>query len=72
MEGFDNMKKKLRIRRWVKNTIAIICFFAIVYLFTHFILNSIEKFDRVAQKCDESNGYVCSYYEVRQFLIDNE
>lgn len=72
MEGFDNMKKKLRIRRWVKNTIAIICFFAIAYLFTHFILNSINKFDKVAQKCDESKGYVCSYYEARQFLIDNE
>lgn len=69
MKGFDFMKKRMKLKKWAKVTIAIIVFIIAGYLLAHFILDSMNDFEEAAKKCDKDRGYTCSYYEVRQYII---
>lgn len=39
------------------------------------IVKAIEKneieYKKIATECDQSKGYICSYYEIRQFQLNN-
>lgn len=69
MRGFDFMKKRIKLKKWARVTIAIILFIIAGYLLAHFILGSMHEFDDISKKCDKDKGYTCSYYEVRQYII---
>lgn len=66
------MKKRIKLRKWARVTIAIILFIIASYLLAHFILDSMNEFEDVAKKCDEAKGYTCSYYDVRQYIIHGD
>lgn len=57
-------KKKLRLKGWVKDTFVIICFSV---LFVLLLLVGCERYDEVAQECDNYYGYTCSNYQVEQY-----
>lgn len=33
-------------------------------------INRINTIKKEANKCDQAKGYTCSYYEIRQYLIN--
>ena len=35
-------------------------------------LNRSKEFDKYANKCDQEKGYTCSYYEVRQYILNKQ
>lgn len=60
--------KKLKLKKWVKVTIAIVLFVVAILVLSHFILNSIKEFDNYAEECDRRKGSTCSYHEVQKFI----
>lgn len=60
-------KTKLRLRKWVKVTLAIILLFIILTLI---LMEGTREFNDVAKLCDQEKGYTCSYYEVKNFRIN--
>lgn len=60
--------KKLKLRKWVKVTIAIILSIIAILVLSHFILSSIKEFDNYAKECDKVKGSTCTYYEVERFI----
>ena len=61
--------RRFKLRKWVKVVIAIILIVIIGMAFAHFILNRESDFDKFAKQCDQKEGRVCSYYEVRNYII---
>ncbi len=57
-------KKKLRLRKWVKETLLII---AVGIVFALIMIFVISQYEKEAKKCDEYYGRICSIYEVDQY-----
>ena len=58
------MKKKRRLKRWVKEFLAMVVFALIIYTIAFIGLKSISK---TAKQCDEYYGRTCSIYEIDQY-----
>lgn len=55
-------EKRIKLRKWVKCTIALLVAVIVVLCSTHFI---IAKFNDDAVKCDKNLGHTCSLYEIQ-------
>ena len=67
----NNCMKKLILREWVKYFILIVVMILISFLVSKFVISSDNDFEKQAKRCDKEKGSICSYYEVRQFMINN-
>ena len=61
------MKKKYRLKRWVKVTLNWLGVIALGVLFAHLFLVANNRIEEVAHECDEYYGRMCSVYEIDQF-----
>ena len=61
--------KKLRLRKWVKILIVVIVLISIVFILTHLLFNKSDDFIKHANMCDQDKGSICSYYEVRNYML---
>lgn len=61
--------KKLRLRKWAKILIVVIALISIVFILTHFLCTKSDDFIKYANMCDQDKGSICSYYEVRNYMI---
>ena len=61
--------KKLRLRKWVKILIVVIALISIVFILTHLLFNKNDDFIEYANMCDQDKGSICSYYEVRNYML---
>ena len=58
------MKKKRRLKKWVKEFLAMVVVALILYVIMFFALKSISH---TATQCDEYYGRTCSIYDIDQF-----
>lgn len=63
------MKNKIVLRNWGKVALLIILVIVTVVIIANLINNSSESFDKYADMCDQETGSICSYYEVRNYMI---
>ena len=61
--------KELRLRKWVKIMIIVIVLISIVFILAHLLLNKNDDFIKYANMCDQNKGSICSYYEVRNYML---
>ncbi len=61
--------KKLRLIKWVKILIVVIALISIVFILTHLLFNKSDDFIKYANMCDQDKGSICSYYEVRNYML---
>ena len=66
------MKKKLKLRKWVKVLLKYIIIVLIGLGIGIILLKGLENFNKYAKICDNEKGYTCSYYEVRQTIIKTQ
>lgn len=62
-------KKRLRLKSWVKVTLAVIVLGGLLGIGLVHYSKSMDEFYR---QCDEAKGYTCSYYEARLYSIRGE
>lgn len=60
------MKKRLKLKSWVKNLMIIIVMIITLIFLAHLLC---EKADDFEKKCDEAKGGTCSYTEVRNYMM---
>lgn len=63
------MKKKRRLKKWVKNTLYILLTIVIGLILGLILKKGADDFEKLARQCDSDRGYTCSYYEVRQYSL---
>lgn len=63
------MKKRRRLRSWVKVTLAVIIGGVVLGLV---LSEGLSRLDEMYEKCDNAKGYTCSYYEARLYSIRGE
>lgn len=61
------MKKRRRLKKWVKVTLNWLGVIALMMLFAHLFIVANERYAKIAHECDEYYGHICSIYEVDQF-----
>lgn len=61
--------KKLIFKKWVKILIVVIALISIVFILTHLLFNKSDDFIKYANMCDQDKGSICSYYEVRNYML---
>ncbi len=66
------MKKKRRLRTWVKVALTIILSLIVVFIFIKLSKMSSDRFNYWSAKCDTASNHTCSYYEIRQMMIRGE
>ena len=57
------MKETLKLRKWVW----IVLFIALAFLVSAVLKTGLDKYNRIAEECDNHYGYTCSYYQVEQW-----
>lgn len=62
--------EKLRLRKGVKLTLLVILGIIIAIIFAILIRDSSSSFDNYATMCDQEKGSLCTYYEVRNYMIN--
>lgn len=62
--------RKVRIRKWIKLTLLILFGIIIAIFIANLIRNSSSSFDNYAAMCDQEKGTLCTYYEVRNYMIN--
>jgi hypothetical protein len=63
------MKKRLRLKSWVKD-LMIITVMIITFIFlAHLLCNKSDDFEKWGKKCDAAKGGTCSYTEVRNYMV---
>lgn len=55
--------KRLKLRKWVK---VVIILTILIVLILNVSARS-KQTDKIAKQCDKEKGYICSYYEVKQY-----
>ena len=62
------MKKvhKCKLKMWVKVVLVLV----IISILGICIYVGLKNFDDAAKQCDIERGYTCSYYDVRQYIIN--
>ena len=66
------MKKKRRLKKWVKVVLGILEFILFSLMILMLFKGISKRYDDLYKQCDESRGYTCSYYDMRQFSIKGE
>lgn len=61
------MKKRRRLKRWVKVTLYHIGGLALAILFIHLFAVANNRYVEIAHECDEYYGRMCSVYEIDQY-----
>lgn len=64
------MKKKRKLRKWVNVTLFVVLIIIISLLLILMSQNGNTQFNQSANECDDFYGRTCTYYEVRQFSIN--
>lgn len=64
------MKKRRKLKPWVKITINIFLLIIISFIFSFVLMKGEENFEDLAKQCDNAQGHTCSYYEVRQYSLN--
>jgi len=59
------MKRKYRLKKWVKVTLAISVFIILALL----VKKGVNDFEDLAKQCDKEYGYTCTYYDIRQYSL---
>lgn len=63
------MKKRYRLKKWVKVTLAILEVIFIGLLLGFILVKGANDFDELARQCDQDRGYTCTYYDIRQYSL---
>lgn len=66
------MKKRRRLKKWVRVTLWSLLVVAMGGLFYIAIDKTNDSYNQMYEACDNAKGYTCSYYEARQFAIRGE
>ena len=66
------MKKRRRLKRWVKVTLNIIGGLTVAIVMALLLKVGANNYNEMYEQCDNAKGYTCSYYEARQFAIRGE
>lgn len=64
------MKKKLRLRNWIKVVLLVLLGVIAVVTIAKLVYNSSNNFEKYANMCDQEKGSICSYYEVRNYMLN--
>lgn len=64
------MKKRLRLRSWIKIVLLILLGVIAVVVIAKLVYNSSNNFEKYANMCDQEKGSICSYYEVRNYMLN--
>lgn len=63
-------KRKLRLKRKVKNILFILLSILLIIISLILLIKNNKDFNKISEKCDLEKGYTCSYYEVRQYMMN--
>lgn len=63
------MKKKYKLKNWVKITLSILFTIIVIIILILFLKKGANDFEELAKQCDQDKGYTCSYYEIRQYSL---
>lgn len=63
------MKKRLRLKSWVKNLMIIIVMIIMFIFLAHLLCEKADDFEKWGKQCDTAKGGTCSYTEVRNYMI---
>lgn len=66
------MKKKRRLKKWIKVVLYIISALLVGGLFYLIISVGSNDINKMYEECDNEKGYTCSYYEARLYSIRGE
>jgi len=58
------MRKKRKIKTWVRVTLTILLTIIIGLILGLIIKKGVDDFEEIARQCDKDRGYTCSYYDV--------
>lgn len=61
---------KLRIKKWVKNVIAIISIIIVAIILTYLICKNLSDIEELANQCDQEYGHICNQYELRKYILE--
>lgn len=63
------MKKKRKLKTWVKVTLTVLLTIIIGLILGLIIKKGVDDFEELARQCDQDRGYTCSYYDIRQYSL---
>ena len=63
------MKPRTRVRKIISEYIILVGTIGVLFFLFFLGWNDYEE---KAQECDKARGYICTHYEVRQYLIKGE
>lgn len=66
------VKKRRRLKPWVKVSLFILAMLAVTFTSYKFIEYVADDYNNFYKQCDEAKGHTCSYYEARQYAIRGE
>lgn len=63
------MRKKRKLKTWVKVTLTILLTIIIGLILGLIIKKGVDDFEELARQCDQDRGYTCSYYDIRRYSL---
>ena len=63
------MRKKRKLKTWVRVTPTILLTIIIGLILGLIFKKGVDDFEELARQCDQDRGYTCSYYDVRQYSL---
>lgn len=63
------MKKRYRLKKWVKVTLTIIEVIVLGLILGISLTKGANDFEELARQCDQDRGYTCTYYDIRQYSL---
>lgn len=66
------MKKRRKLKKWVKVTLASLLVLLLGGLFYLVLSIGSNNLNKMYEECDNAKGYTCSYYEARLYSIRGE
>lgn len=61
--------KKRKLRKWFKYTLSVLVTIFITIVLTMIFKQEMKLLNDMAHQCDAEKGYMCSYYEIRQYSL---
>ena len=65
-------KRRLKFKESVKDAFATIVIIIVGVITLNSIKIAINNYAELANKCDQEKGYVCSYYDVKQYSLGKD
>lgn len=63
------MKRKYKLKKWVKYTLAILMLIVSTIIVVTICKNRFMQLKEFANECDTKMGYTCTYYEIRNYSL---